>query len=52
MRILLPLTKWFQGMYLLTLAKNTISSLDLARTLEVRPDTASLMRHKLMSVMA
>lgn len=49
---LLPLTKWFQGMYLLTQAKNTISGLELARTLGVRPDTASLMRHKLMSVMA
>jgi transposase-like protein len=49
---LLPLTKWFQGMYLLTQAKNTISGLELARSLGVRPDTASLMRHKLMSVMA
>jgi ISXO2-like transposase domain/Transposase zinc-ribbon domain len=49
---LLPLTKWFQGMYLLTQAKNTISGLELARLLGVRPDTASLMRHKLMSVMA
>ena len=49
---LLPLTKWFQGMYFLTQAKNSISSLELARLLGVRPDTASLMRHKLMSVMA
>ena len=49
---LLPLTKWFQGMYLLTQAKNSISTLELARQLGVRPDTASLMRHKLMSVMA
>jgi transposase-like protein len=48
----LPLTIWFQGMYLLTQAKNTISGLELARTLGVRPDTASLMRNKLMSVMA
>lgn len=51
-RTLLPLTKWFQGMYLITQAKNSISTLELARQLGVRPDTASLMRHKLMSVMA
>jgi transposase-like protein len=50
-RTLLPLTKWFQGMYLLTQAKNSISTLEMARQLGVRPDTASLMRHKLMSVM-
>ena len=49
---MLPLTKWFQGMYLLTHSKNSISGLELARQLGVRPDTASLMRHKLMSVMA
>ena len=51
-RTLLPLTKWFQGMHLLTSAKNSISSLELARQLGVRPGTASLMRHKLMSVMS
>lgn len=51
-RTLLPLTKWFQGMYLLTQSKNSISGLELARQLGVRPDTASLMRHKLMSVMS
>lgn len=50
-RTLLPLTKWFQGMYLITQSKNSISGLELARQLGVRPDTASLMRHKLMSVM-
>ncbi len=50
-RTLLPLTTWFQGMYLLTQSKNSISGLELARQLGVRPDTASLMRHKLMSVM-
>lgn len=49
---MLPLTVWFQGMYLLTQAKNSISGLELARQLGVRPDTAALMRHKLMSVMA
>ena len=47
----LPLTIWFWGMYLLTQSKNSISGLELARQLGVRPDTASLMRHKLMSVM-
>ena len=48
---LLPLTKWFQGMFLLTQSKNSISTLELARQLGVRPDSGSLMRHKLMSVM-
>lgn len=51
-RTLLPLTTWFLGMYLLTQSKNSISGLELARQLGVRPDTAALMRHKLMSVMA
>jgi transposase-like protein len=50
-RTLLPLTTWFQAMYLLTQSKNSISGLELARQLGVRPDTASLMRHKLMTVM-
>jgi transposase-like protein len=50
-RTLLPLTKWFQGLFLLTQSKNSISTLELARQLGVRPDTASLMRHKLMTVM-
>ena len=49
---LLDLTQWFQGMYLLTQSKNSISGLELARQLGVRPDTAALMRHKLMSVMS
>ena len=48
---LLPLTKWFQGMFLLTQSKNSISTLEMARQLGVRPDTGALMRHKLMSVM-
>ncbi len=39
-------------MYLLTQSKNSISTLEMARQLGERPDTASLMRHKLMSVMA
>ena len=44
---LLPLTTWFQGMDLLTQSKNSISGLELARQLGVRPDTASLLRHTL-----
>jgi transposase-like protein len=51
-RTLLLLTKWFQGMYLLTQSKNSISGFELARQLGVRPDTAALMRHELMSVMS
>lgn len=38
-------------MHLLTSAKNSISTLELARQLGVRPDTAPLMRDMLMSVM-
>ena len=41
-----------RGIYLLKQSKNSISTLELARQLGVRPDTASLIRHKLMSVMA
>jgi hypothetical protein len=50
-RTLLPLSKWFQGMYFLTQSKNSISGLELARQRGVRPDTAALMRHTLMIVM-
>ena len=50
-KTLLPLPKWFQGMHLLTQSKNSISTLELARQLGVKPDSAALMRHKLMSVM-
>jgi hypothetical protein len=38
-RTLPPLTTWFQGMYLLTSAKKSISTLEMARQLGVRPDT-------------
>ena len=48
---MLPLTKWFQGMYLLRQSKNSISGLELVRQLGVLPDTAALMRHKLKSMM-
>lgn len=49
---MLPLTKWFQAMWLLTQSKNSISTLEMARQIGVKWDSAALLRHKLMSVMA
>lgn len=49
---MLPLTKWFQAMWLLTQSKNSISTLAMARQIGVKWDSAALLRHKLMSVMA
>ena len=49
---LLPLTKWFLAMFLLTQSKNSISTLELSRQLGVKWDTAWLLRQKLISVMA
>jgi transposase-like protein/ribosomal protein L37AE/L43A len=46
-----PLTKWFLAMHLITSAKNDISGLELARQLDVKWDTAWLMKQKLMEVM-
>lgn len=46
-----PLTKWFLGMHLITSAKNDIASLELARQLGVKWDTAWLIKQKLMEVM-
>jgi len=46
-----PLTKWFLAMHLLTCSKNDISSLELARQLDVKWDTAWLIKQKLMEVM-
>jgi ISXO2-like transposase domain/Transposase zinc-ribbon domain len=46
-----PLTKWFLCMHLLSGAKNDIASLELARQLDVKWDTAWLMKQKLMEVM-
>ena len=46
-----PLTKWFLCMHLLASAKNDIASLELARHLDVKWDTAWLMKQKLMEVM-
>ena len=47
----LPLAKWFLAIYLLTQAKNGISSLELMRHLGVTYRTAWRLRHKLMEVM-
>ena len=46
-----PLTKWFLAMHLMTSAKNDIAALELARQLDVKWDTAWLIKHKLMYVM-
>jgi transposase-like protein len=48
---LLPLTTWFQAMWLLTQSKNSISTLELSRQIGVKWDSAWLMRQKLASVM-
>jgi transposase-like protein len=47
----LPLTKWFQAMYLMTQSKNNISALELTRFLGVCYRTAWRTKHKLMQVM-
>jgi len=46
-----PLTKWFLAMHLMTSAKNDIASLELARQIAVKWDTAWLIKQKLMEVM-
>src|SRR5215467_11674339 len=46
-----PLVKWFLAIYLITSAKNDIASLELARQLGVKWDTAWLIKQKLMEVM-
>ena len=46
-----PLTKWFLAMHLLTSSKNDIAALELARQLDVKWDTAWLIKQKLMEVM-
>jgi hypothetical protein len=42
--------KWFLAMHLLTSAKNDIAALELARQLDVKWDTAWLIKQKLMEV--
>jgi ribosomal protein L37AE/L43A len=46
-----PLVKWFLAMHLMTASKNDIASLELARQLDVKWDTAWLIKQKLMEVM-
>jgi len=46
-----PLSKWFLAMHLITSAKNDIASLELSRHLDVKWDTAWLMKQKLLEVM-
>jgi transposase-like protein len=47
-----PLTKWFQAMYLVTQNKNNISALSLKRHIGVYYPTAWRMKHKLLEAMA
>jgi ribosomal protein L37AE/L43A len=47
----LPLTIWFQAMYLLTQNKNNISTLELRRLIGVSYPAAWRIKHKLMQVM-
>jgi len=46
-----PLGKWFLAMHLISSSKNDVASLELARQLDVKWDTAWLMKQKLMEVM-
>jgi len=47
----LPLTVWLLGSYLVTQAKDGISSFNLARTLGISDNAALRMKHKLQQVM-
>lgn len=47
----LPLTKWFQALYLVTQNKNNISALSLKRHLGVSYSTAWRVKHKLLEAM-
>ena len=46
-----PLVKWFLAIYFLTQSKNDIAALELARQLDVKWDTAWLIKQKLMETM-
>ena len=48
---LVALTKWFQAMWLLTQSKGSIATLELPRRLDLKWDSAWLMRQKLGQVM-
>jgi len=47
----LPLTVWFQAMFLITQSKNNISALELRRQLGVSYPSAWRLKHKIMQVM-
>ena len=47
----LPLTKWFQAMYLLSQDKKGVSAMELHRHLDISYNAAWRMKHKLMQVM-
>jgi transposase-like protein len=47
----LPLTKWFQAIYLVTQNKNNLSALSLKRHLGVAYNTAWRVKHKLLEAM-
>lgn len=47
----LPLKIWFLGIYLITQAKDGVSSLNMARTMGVSANAALRMKHKLQQVM-
>lgn len=47
----LPLTKWFQALYLLTQSKNNVSALELTRMLGICYRSAWRLKHKITQVM-
>ena len=47
----LPLTKWFQAIFLISQSKNNISTMELYRHLEISYHAAWRIKHKLMQVM-
>ena len=47
----MPLTAWFQAMWFITQSKGSISTLELSRQLDLKWDSAWLMRQKLGAVM-
>jgi ribosomal protein L37AE/L43A len=46
-----PLTKWFQAMFLMSQSKNSIAALELRRMLDISYRAAWRIKHKLMQVM-
>ena len=49
---LVPLTKWFQAIWLITQSKGSISTLELSRQLGLKWDSAWLLRQKLAFIMS